>query len=73
MSGAAGRGSRSAGVPYLFLERKRASSYVCVQMSWSPQPARGKERVGKTHVRTGAICSIYVFFYLWRVFEAVLV
>ena len=22
----------------LFLERKRASSYVCVQMSWSPQP-----------------------------------
>lgn len=32
---------RGGGGRYPCLARKRASSYVCVQMSWSPQPAGG--------------------------------
>lgn len=51
---------RHGGARYLCLARKRASSYVCVQMSWSPQPARERQearyRMSSSYLIPALLC-----------------
>lgn len=51
---------RHGGARYLCLARKRASSYVCVQMSWSPQPARERQearyRLSSSYLIPALLC-----------------